>query len=132
MKWSGLLVLLAVVAVLATAMALDPLFHVGQNGYLAGLVATFAGVLAGVPLALLIDRIRQTQEEAARVADAAQARSVAEAAEIQRVRDVLGLVRNELGADEALIAVRSNTPWEIRPHSWDPTSGTRSPPRVRP
>lgn len=115
MKRSGVVVLLAVAAVLAVAVALDPVFHVSQNGYLAGLVATFAGVLAGLPLALLIERIRQGQDEAARVADAAQANAVAQEAKSRRVADVLGLIRNELSVDEGMIGVRSNTPWEVRP-----------------
>ena len=115
MRRSTLLVLIAVCAILAGALALDPIFHVGQNGYVASLFATFAGVLGGLPLALLVDRKRQEQEEKSR--SDAQAIAVAEAlrAEQQRVSDVLGLVRSELAEDEAMLDVRTNTPGEVQP-----------------
>lgn len=115
MRRSTLLVLIAVCVILGGALALDPILHVGQNGYVAALVATFAGVLGGLPLALLVDRMRQEQEEKSR--SAADARAAAEAvrAEQQRVSEVLGLVRSELAEDADMLDVRTNTPWEVRP-----------------
>lgn len=115
MRRSTLVVLVAVSAILAAALALDPILHVGQNGYIAALVATFAGVLAGLPLALLVDRMRQDQEEKARSAVEASAAARALRAEQQRVSDVLGLIRSELAEDETMLDVRTNTPWEVRP-----------------
>lgn len=115
MRRSTVVVLIAVCAILAAALALDPIFHVGQNGYVAALFATFAGVLGGLPLALLVDRKRQEQEEKSRSAAEASAAAAALGAEQQRVSDVLGLVGNELVEDEAMLDVRSNTPSEVQP-----------------
>ena len=115
MRRSTLVVLVAVSVILVVALALDPIFHVGQNGYVAALAATFAGVLGGLPLALLVDRTRQDQEETARSTVAAKAAAEALRAEEQRVSDVLGLLRTELTEDEAMLGVRKNTPWEVRP-----------------
>src|SRR6266566_9432865 len=100
---------------MALALALEPLFHVSQNGYLAALVATFAGVMGGIPLALLLDRFRQSQEEKARTTEAERALADAREAERKRVSGVLGLIRGELTDDEAMLEVRTNTPWEVRP-----------------
>lgn len=59
-------VLASVAGILLLALAMDAIFQVGQNAYLAALVATFAGVLAGLPLALYVDRLQQRQEEKVR------------------------------------------------------------------
>jgi hypothetical protein len=114
MRRSTIVVLVAVSLILAAALALDPLFHVGQNGYVAALTATFAGVLGGLPLALLVDRMRQEQEEKARSAVEARAAAEAHRAEQQRVSDILGLIRGELSDDEAMLDARTNTPWDVR------------------
>lgn len=115
MRRSTVVVLLAVSVILAAALALDPIFHVGQNVYFAALAATFAGVLGGLPLALLVDRMRQDQEERSRSALEASAATEARRAEQQRVADVLILIRSELAEDEVMLLVRTNTPWEVRP-----------------
>ena len=115
MRRSTVVVLIAVCVVLVAALALDPIFHVGQNGYVASLAATFAGVLGGLPLALLVDRMRQEQEEKSRSDAEASAAAEALRVEQQRVSDVLGLVRSELAEDEAMLDVRTNTPWEVQP-----------------
>lgn len=115
MKRSTAVVLIAVIAVLGIAWALDPIFHISQNAYLGGLAATFAGVLAGLPLALLVDRLRQRQEEQAKVVAAAEAATEARNAENRRLSEILGLVRAELTEDLAMLDVRTSTPWEVRP-----------------
>ena len=129
---STVLVLFVVGFILAAALALDPIFHVGQNGYAASLFATFAGVLGGLPLALLVDRKRQEQEEKSRSVAEASAAAEALRAEQQRVTDVLGLVRSELAEDEAMLDVRTNTPWEVQPPFLRSNVWREWPPAARP
>jgi hypothetical protein len=115
MRRSTVVVLVAVVVILAVALALDPLLGVGQNGYVAAIAATFAGVLGGLPLALLVDRLQQEQEDKARSAGEADAAAEARRVEQERISEVLGLLKTELAEDLAMLDVRTNTPWEVRP-----------------
>jgi hypothetical protein len=50
MNRSTLVVVTSVVGILVAALALEPVFGIGRSSYVAGLAATFAGVLGGVPL----------------------------------------------------------------------------------
>jgi hypothetical protein len=88
---------------------------VAQNAYVAALVATFAGVLGGVPLALLVDRLQQEQEKKARSAVEADAAAEARRVEHERIAEVLGLLQTELAEDLAMLDIRTSTPWEVRP-----------------
>jgi hypothetical protein len=115
MRRSTVVVLVSVAVILVAALALDPIFGVGQNGYIAALAATFAGVLGGLPLALLVDRLQRQQETKAQSAVEAVAAAEALRVEGERISEVLGLLQTELADDLAMLDVRTNTPWEVRP-----------------